>query len=380
MQFYRLRRSTACIPLILGSLFLLAATTVSAQIVPRVVTGDIVGRWRLNDNVGVTGNGRTCPCFANPTPGGVFASGGALFYPGIGPFYKPILPANVAPLGNWATVTAGSNPGDPIVFAGSEFGLSTMSTIPGPTGTGMGFIISIMTSFMGQNDAGSLASGLGNGATTFNPLAVTIPSNPSFMTFNGGTTLQKSFPARPNSTFQVKVAPGIRQFGGALKIANNSPNNLVFADFVNGGNWSRINGSYGGVPIGHTGTRPAVQKFENTLNPALTKTERVKYWGLDWTTGMVSARDLVGNIESSWVKSGSDTTTAMGRRNISLVAPIMNSNPVTVTQGAASGLSLQYTWRMQFVPEPASTAGLAAGLGLLALVAVRLRTKPSNVG
>jgi hypothetical protein len=301
----------------------------------------------------------------------MFGFGGALFYPGVGPFYKPVRPENSVGGANWATVTAGSSPGDSIAFAGGEFTISTMSTIPAPTGTGMGFVISIMTNFTGANDAGSLAAGAGAGATTFNPLAVTIPPNPSFMTFNGGTRNMRSFPARATSSFRARVVPGTRQFGGALRIANNSPNNLVFADFINGGNWSRTNGSYGGVPIGYTGLNQSVRVVENTLNTLLTNTEAAKWWGLKWTTGMLSARSLIGNVTSSWVRSGSDTVTAMGRRSVSLVAPVMNSNPSSVTQGAAGGMAQFWTWRIQFAPEPASSGALLAGLCCLAIVARR---------
>ena len=364
-------------------LSLLLASSASAQVVPRIVSGHSVGQWQVWDPAGGTPNnpGRGCPCSG--------FNGKANFFPGVGPLFKPVRPAGGVP-GNpptapntigskTTTISIGNAVGESVVFAGGEFSLVTASTLPSP-GT-IGGIISIMTAYSGSNQAGTLFAGgapgtLPAGAGTpagfgTNPLAASIPSDPSYMTFAGGTTTLTGFPAVPAASFMVQFAPvktPSARFGGSAQMANFSPNNLRLDFTFFAGAWSRTNGSYGGVPIGLSGsTKRSQRRFQKTLNTAIKDASGHMWWGWDWTTGKVSAVHLFGNAGlSSWARTGSDSVGVGGLRSLSLVTPSISFGSNSVIIGPPlSGQAQLWTWNIQVLPEPGSAAGLVTGFGLL---------------
>jgi hypothetical protein len=99
-------------------------------------------------------------------------------------------------------------------------------------------------------------------------------------------------------------------------------------------------------------------------------------YGFPFTTMTVLARNtgtFAGNPKTTTLTAkGGDTVTAMGKRNISLVAGgVARSNVGTVTPTATNNTGVAEIAQM-YLPEPGSAASLAAGaLALLAIAAAR---------
>jgi hypothetical protein len=65
---------------------------------------------------------------------------------------------------------------------------------------------------------------------------------------------------------------------------------------------------------------------------------------------MWSAQSLIGPyFTTSWARTGSDTITAMGRRSVSLVAPVLNAVPLSVLTRTPTGHAQAWTWSMRFM-------------------------------
>jgi hypothetical protein len=89
--------------------------------------------------------------------------------------------------------------------------------------------------------------------------------------------------------------------------------------------------------------------------------------GTPWTTGTVTVYAKEGSLTTSFQRSGYDTTTAGGARNIQLVTPTLthwkrgHGRPFNHTGHIA-------VLKIQLVPEPSGLAMLAAGAGALLLL------------
>jgi hypothetical protein len=89
--------------------------------------------------------------------------------------------------------------------------------------------------------------------------------------------------------------------------------------------------------------------------------------GTPWTTGTVTVYATVGSLTTSFRRSGYDTTTPGGVRNIQLVTPTLthwkrgHGRPFNHTGHIA-------VLKIQLVPEPSGLAMFAAGAGVLLLL------------
>ncbi len=242
---------------------------------------------------------------------------------------------------------AGNGPAGFMLPSG-QLTLTTSLSDPSPPYTSLDFR---RTKFSGANDAGSFFGGGGPGPTGFTP----VPSIPA-------SQFGASFSGEPN------------RFGGVMKLLGR---------FDWRGDWL---GGYCGLefcpyhtviplsPIGGPfgGTATATTYVGGTASPPTLVTATV--WGFPWDTGTVGGvAAVVGTASSSTTSAmGTDLRTASGLGTLQLVTPFLvrvKSHPPD-----CGGCENQWFYagtaraELRFVPEPAATALLAAGLGALAVL------------
>ena len=229
--------------------------------------------------------------------------------------------------------------------------------------------------------------------------AGTVGPNPGAMTFtnvpNGFESLPPLSSTSPQpSVNMVRAKPGPNKFGGTWDLGMFLINNQVFAK-VGGG--FRAGSNTVRALLGATVTNtdrivpyhPTVgfvnPQFSSTVCPnslsscpwANTTTPfQVEVSGVRWTTGMVTNRATLppipmlpptGTVVGAGFDNRSGPLSSMG--SLQLV-----SGFVTMGRGALSGTALnQWKLTTQFLPEPGSTALLAAGFGMVAFLDIRRR-------
>ncbi len=215
---------------------------------------------------------------------------------------------------------------------------------PSPPYASLGFR---STRFAGANDAGSFFGGGGPGSTVFTP----VPSIPA-------SQFGASFSGEPN------------RFGGVMKLLGRFDwrgelANCSFCSYHTVIPLSPIGGPFGG-------TATATTYVGGTASPPTLVTATV--WGFPWDTGTVGAvAAVVGTASSSTTSAmGTDLRTASGLGTLQLVSPFLvrvKSRPPfcggCVNQWFYAGTARA---ELHFVPEPAATALLAAGLVALAVL------------
>ena len=249
-----------------------------------------------------------------------------------------------------ATVGAGAFPQSIKHAGGEKYATSYINPNPN-TQAGVVF----------QNDkiqmtglGGTVAQGAGLGAITF---AATggVPLPP----------LSKSPGVYPTpKTGSFTIIPSAKTFGGSLKYVENYFGKVAFLTPTGGGQLIGTN-----VNLFNWGTTASPKisaasgKFKhNKLPLTLTNVNQISAFG--FTAGTIVAHDK--NIKTGSVAGFDSRTTAMGQVGLlQLVSPAMIN-----VRGLGPGFTLTAygALKMDFLPEPAGTAGLAAGLGGLGLL------------
>jgi len=167
---------------------------------------------------------------------------------------------------------------------------------------------------------------------------------------------------------RIAVTPGANQFGGTLgilgAIANKRAHVRNHKTYV--GTYDFFETVFGRSCTG-TGcllpttypTATIYMKYRTAMGRATTV--YMTPWGLPWTTGVVSISATEGPFPTRFRRSGYDNRTANG------LGTIHRNEPWDRYTGTIGIL------RIQFVPEPAGWAMLAAGAGWIALFGRRRR-------
>jgi hypothetical protein len=199
------------------------------------------------------------------------------------------------------------------------------------------------TKFSGANDAGSFFGGGGPGSTGFTPV-----------------------PSIPASQFGISFSGEPDRFGGVMKLLGRFDYRVAFGGTCGYCPYHTVIPlSPVGGPFG--GTATAMTYVGGTAFPPTFVTATA--WGFPWTTGNVGAVAAVVPTASPTTTSaqGSDLRTASGLGTLQLVTPFV----VRVKSRPEGCADCDEQWfyagtaraELHFVPEPASTVLLAAGLG-----------------
>jgi len=180
---------------------------------------------------------------------------------------------------------------------------------------------------------------------------------------------------------RIEVTPGANQFGGTLGIlgaigskrahVRNHKTYVGTYDFFETVFGRSCTGTGCLLPTTYP-TATIYMKYRTAMGRATTV--YMTPWGLPWTTGVVSISATEGPFPTRFRRSGYDNRTANGLGTIQLVAPHLvqwdfrNRNEPWDRYTGTIGIL-----RIQFVPEPAGWAMLAAGAGWIALFGRRRR-------
>lgn len=274
-----------------------------------------------------------------PMPVGT--TGCAPYYP-YSPSYHPCLPASqrghpATGMGLISVATTGTGPA-PIAFPKSAFGVTTVGFWPNPRPDWYYTTYATL-----KNDVGSFFAGGG-------------PTVYTFTTFAG------------SHTGIWYIQPGPNRFGGSLGLLGKFGARWEFlmggTSFAGTSSWNMMK-ALGRGPGDPDHTYTNTGKFYNAAGTrTITYTAIGK--GTLWTTGVVTAA-VIGT--PGWIsilhRSGYDTTTPGGIRNIQLVTPALTHwNGYSGFEHASIHIGILTV----HVPEPSHYLLLASGLGLLVLL------------
>lgn len=185
----------------------------------------------------------------------------------------------------------------------------------------------------------------------------------SFFAGGGPGTVSRTLYIGPSPMGRARVTPGPQQFGGVMRLLGAQTGQTGI--YRNGGlSIGAVNRRFDAVGYYSSSTLLYTVDLYHTN---LFQSTNVKIYGhpFRWTTGTVSVTGNGGSFDTAFERKGYDNRTPGGDGTIQLVTPyLVEWHQPAISQTFATIGVL----KIQFVPEPASWLGLAAGLGGLTVL------------